>query len=86
VQARAASRAANEAAPDLDPVAEAIHAAAFGTERRFRYPVGPHAEMLTELTRRLDDVDLLDALGSGVRSAMAGLADNTTGLDDDTTG
>lgn len=70
VRARAASRAANEAAPDLTPVAAAIHDAAFGEDRRFRRPVGAHADLLIELRAGLDDVELLDALGSGVRAAI----------------
>lgn len=69
-RARAASRAANDSAPDLSPVAEAIFEAAFGSDQLFRRPVGPHAEMLTELCRGLGDVELLDAVSGGVRAAL----------------
>ncbi len=74
LRARAASRAANEAEPDLTPVAEAVHAAAFGDDRRFRWPVGMHAHMLTDLTRGLHDVELLDALSTGFRAAFEELS------------
>jgi NAD(P)-dependent dehydrogenase (short-subunit alcohol dehydrogenase family) len=74
LRARAASRAANEASPDLTPVAEAVHAAAFGEDRRFRWPVGTHADMLGALTRTLDDVELLDALSTGFRAAFEHLS------------
>jgi short-subunit dehydrogenase len=69
-RARQSSRAANEANPDLTPVAEAIWAAAFGPERRFRWPVGIHAELLTDLTRQRFDIDLLDTLHGGIRAAL----------------
>ena len=59
---REASRATNDLAPDLTPVAEAIHAAAFDDRPELRRPVGLHAPQVARMRRELDDVALFAEL------------------------